>query len=189
MLKQLTTGTQNVLSLAEAKAHCKVETDDEDYLLESWIDIGLELAEAETGFDFREHTYLYYLDGFPDLHIPLPKCPLATVDEIEYYNTANVLTVLSSASYYVITPDWQTGYISTATEYPDTYSTYPRPDCVQITFTTGLLSPPQMLKHFLRLFVEHCFNNRDIVITGTIINEIPWGAKRILNNLALWGVK
>ena len=135
--------------LDDVKEFCRVEDTDNDTLLTAFMSSAVELAENETGQRFISQQWRLDLGGF-DSEIVLPYPKFASVDSIQYYDTANALQTLSS-DYYDADGVGAVGRISLAYGY--TYpSVYPRPDAVQITFTCGdaIANVPQSAKDAMR---------------------------------------
>lgn len=90
------------VTLAEAKAHLKVETDDEDALITALITAARSRAEWFTNRAFLTQSWTLWLDVWPAsgiVEIPLP--PLVSVASITVYGTDDSATVLDAAAYRV----------------------------------------------------------------------------------------
>src|SRR5262245_51469019 len=95
------------ISLAEAKAHCRVDVSDDDLLLSSLITAGREWAETYTHRAIPPQTWDYKLDGSPcgDV-LELPKAPVTSITSISYVDTVGTTQTWSSTFY---TTDLPTG--------------------------------------------------------------------------------
>src|SRR5688572_769919 len=84
----ITTSTSPV-TLAEAKAHLRIDGADEDAVLNGILDAATEWVEDQTRQQLRPATLEYVLDQFPaGREIRLPKPPLRSVDAIRYFDPA-----------------------------------------------------------------------------------------------------
>jgi len=102
------------ISLAEAKAHLKVEvSDDDELIIKPLIKAARKYAEDETEMQLIAATFKLTLDGFPGEgrngnggiddgnRVYLPGPPLQSVSLIQYTDTAGTLTTLAATEYRV----------------------------------------------------------------------------------------
>jgi uncharacterized phiE125 gp8 family phage protein len=88
------------ITLAEAKAHLKVDTDADDALIERLIAAARARAEWHTGRAFVTQSWIFWLDAWPEtIDLPLP--PLQSVLSITAYTRADIAHTLSSSDYTV----------------------------------------------------------------------------------------
>ena len=127
------------ITLAEAKAHCRVDGDSEDALLTTLIRAARLQAERETGRAIPAQTWKQTFDCFPDWYFRLSKPPLISVTSIVYTDTAGDSQTVSSSDYRVsvanepglIEPSYDAGYWPTAQDITD---------AVAVTFKAGWAS-------------------------------------------------
>lgn len=175
------------VSLAEAKAWLRA-TDEEDAIVRSLIKTFRERAENYTHRDFIQRTRRLYLDGWPwhteyGVLITLPNPPCVSVESFKYIDTDGVLQTLATDQYAVhnertpaiIIPEWQE-------TWPTVRSV---PDAIQITYVSGYApgSPqdeagyqdalPEAVKTWMEVNLASLFDNRERLITGTIVSELP----------------
>jgi len=127
------------LTLAEAKAHLRVEHTEEDTLITALIAAATNEIQGRDGYLRRAlvtQTWDYYLSYFP-VHerICLPLPPLQNVTHIKYFDGDNVEQTFSAANYEVVTTAEQ-GYVQLAANasWPDSYE---RQQAVNIQFVAG----------------------------------------------------
>ena len=157
--------------LDDVKEFCRVEDTDNDTLLTAFMSSAVELAENETGQRFISQQWRLDLGGF-DSEIVLPYPKFASVDSIQYYDTANALQTLSS-DYYDADGVGAVGCITLAYGY--TYpSVYPRPDAVQITFTCGdvIANVPQSAKDAMHTMCWFLFDGRGDQLDRPFLNYL-----------------
>jgi uncharacterized phiE125 gp8 family phage protein len=90
------------VTLAEAKAHLKVDTTDDDALIATLIAAARTRAEWHTGRAFIAQSWTLWLDAWPadgTVEIPLP--PLASVASVTTYARDDTPTVLDAGTYVV----------------------------------------------------------------------------------------
>ncbi len=89
------------ITLAEAKAHLRVDGSDDDTLIASLIGAARRHVEDLTGRALITQTWrLSWDDQFP-AEIRLPKGSLQSVDEIAYIDTAGATQILDPSAYQV----------------------------------------------------------------------------------------
>lgn len=140
MLLSLQTAPVNTpVTLAEAKAHLRVEHTDDDVLIGSLI--GVLVAELDGRQSYLRRalitqTWDYFLGWFPTCaRIVIPMPPLASVTYVKYFDTSNVEQTFSAGLYEVVTEGEQ-GYI--ALNYAQSWpGTYEREKAVSIRFVAG----------------------------------------------------
>lgn len=132
-LQLLTPPETEPVSVAEAKAHLKVDTSDEDALIETLITAARARAEWHTGRAFITQHWRYYVDVWPvggvaELSLP----PLISVEDVTVTDASGARTVLDPSAYRV-----------DAASVPGRVIFASRPrslrsrDCLEITFTAG----------------------------------------------------
>jgi uncharacterized phiE125 gp8 family phage protein len=132
-LQLLTPPTAEPVTLAEAKAHLRLDTSDEDALVTTLITASRARAEWHTGRAFVTQSWCLRLDGWPVgdvVEVPLP--PLIGVDEVAVTDADNVRSVLDPSCYRVDTAS-EPGRVMLAKRPPSLR----HHDSLEITFTAG----------------------------------------------------
>jgi uncharacterized phiE125 gp8 family phage protein len=129
----LVTGpTAEPITLAEARAQCRVDHAIDDAVLAALILDARGWAQGYTRRNFISQTWDYSLHGFP-MVIELPVGPVTSITSISYYDTNNAAQTFTNydADLKGAVPRIQPadGY-----EWPDTYSRY---NAVTVRFVTG----------------------------------------------------
>lgn len=144
------------VTVAEAKAHCRVDHDDEDDLFSRWITAARQWCEAWTARRFVTQTLRMRLDGFPpDGVIRLKTGPVQSVSSVTYYDSAGTSQTLSS-TYYVADTDADPAriWLASGSTWPVTYD---RPGAVSVTYVAGYgaaAAVPAQVKQAILLIVE-----------------------------------
>lgn len=177
------------LSLAEAKAHLRIDTADEDGLIAGYILAARQFVENETHLRLITQTLDYTIDdGWPSLiargyyrtRIELPVKPVASVSSISYVDTSGNSQTLA-ADQYIVRTDGPVPYIE-----PAYGVTWPgvrcQPAAITVRFVAGtaLSDVPNPLLQAMRLLVAHADANREAVSNGTF-NEVPLGVEAYLS--------
>jgi len=189
VVKRLSLKTVPVLepmTVTDAKAHLKVEDDEEDALIEALVAAARSHAERITGRQLITAVWTLKLDRFPCGEIEIPVAPLLTVVSVKYRDPDDVLTVWPTTEYVVDAPAGPyatTGrvYLAHKKEYPTTAC---RPDAVEIEFTAGYGADPTTIpleiRQALLLLMGHWYENRETVNIGNITSELPFAAEALL---------
>lgn len=178
--KLITAPTEYPITVAEAKAQCRVEHTAEDDLIQSLIAAATDYLEIILRRQLVTATWETRLDCFEDI-IELPKPNLLTVVTIKYIDIDGVEQTIDEADYVVDTFS-QPGRV-----YPAYNTCWPSHrdelNAVRIRFTAGYglaASVPEAVKHMIKLLVGHWYLNREDVVTGTISSQL----QRSVNDLA-----
>jgi uncharacterized phiE125 gp8 family phage protein len=101
MAKALVTPpTGQPVTLAQAKAHLKIETNDEDGYLQELIAAAVATVEAETGKALLTQTWRLYLDDWPPCGLAeLPVAPVRSVGPVNAYAAHGTPSPIAAADY------------------------------------------------------------------------------------------
>jgi uncharacterized phiE125 gp8 family phage protein len=101
-LQLLTPPASEPVSLADAKAHLKLDTSDEDALVQTLITAARARAEWHTGRALVTQSWRLSLDDWPhDEVVELPLPPLVSVEQVAVIDGAGIRTVLAPADFSV----------------------------------------------------------------------------------------
>lgn len=164
------------ITLDEAKLHLRVTVAAQDALITSHIVAARQYVEQFTNRALIEQTWKLFLDEFPSSGvIYLPRSPLRSIVAATYVDTAGVTRTLA-ADQYVVDVACTPGRIYLAYEksWPSARAVR---DAVQVEFKAGFgttaAAVPDGIKAAMKLIVGDLFENRERVITGTIVNVMP----------------
>lgn len=174
--------TSEPVTLDEVKLQINVVADDEDALLDSYIQTAREMVEAYSNRALLAQTYRLKLHEWPGDRIELPRPPLQSVTSIQYYDTADVLQTLS-ASYYSVDTDREPGVIwqDEDLEWPVTND---HKNCIIITYVAGYASVskvPYRAKQAMLLLIAHWYRCREAV--GQVGEPIALAFQSLVNSL------
>lgn len=196
---ELVTGpTSDPVSLAEAKAHCRIDHSDDDGLLAGYILAARQLVERDTSRALMEQTWRAffdrcwpsYFDGRcyrPGIVLPMP--PLVSVVSISYVDTVGVTQTLGSDQYRVARFGHR-GLIEPA--YGVTWPPVrPQLDAITVEFVAGYGSNPgdipEPIRQALLLLIGHFYEHREAVNVGSAVNEMPFAVDALLGPYRVFG--
>jgi len=170
------------LSLAEAKAHLRVDGSDEDTLITSLVTAARIHIETTTRVALITQSWTYLLDDWPRQGwLELPLSPLISVGDIDIFDENNAPEALDPLAYEValgIPPRIlrARGHV------------WPRPGLlaggihIEMTVGHGVLATdvPEPLRQAIRLLVAHWFENREPVVMNDSAADVPQSVAGLL---------
>jgi len=181
-IRPVTAAAGDPVTLAEAKAHLRVDSGDEDDLITRLIGAAVAKVEGPKGLGIAvmERQWALSLHAFP-CSIVLPLGPVSAVNAITYVDMAGAQQTLDPADYHADLDGEPAGIESAfGKSWPATRN---QRGAVTVTFTAGYpaaASVPDDLKTALLMTVAHLFENRETVHLGSSATEIPDTARAIL---------
>lgn len=159
------------ITLAQAKIYLNVATTctEWDSLITAFITAAREVVEARTNRKLGVATIDCIYDRFyPEMWIELAE--VASIESVKYYSAATTLTTLAPAAYeYSLYEHPVLLRPVNGSSFPSTFKRY---DAVTIQVKTGT-NYPKALITAMYMIIGHWFENRQDVITGHSVNEIP----------------
>jgi len=159
------------VSLAEAKAHLRVDHGDQDDLISAQIRAATAWLDGWSGILGRAlitQTWRQEFGRFAD-HLPLPLAPVTAIDSISYFDAGNVQQVLDPGLYALHTDAFGAHVVpQSGNAWP---ATCRRPDAVSITFTAGYgaaADVPEPIRQAILLIVQRLFDGADTSIDVAI---------------------
>lgn len=156
-----------------ARAHCKIDADEEDDQLEEWIRDAVQAWESYTGVLLLPQTLDLYLDCFPS-EILLSRGPIVSISSITYVDGAGDSQTLDSAEY-------QSDLLSRRGRIQPAYGkvwpvTRTQLNAVRVRMAAGHASAaaiPADIIGALKLYVGHRYANREDVVVGPSVAQLP----------------
>jgi uncharacterized phiE125 gp8 family phage protein len=193
--RSLRTVTQPVVepvSLAEAKAHCRIDSDADDFYVVSLITAAREWVETYMDEALIHQQLVMRLDGFP-AEIELPRPPMATSGtatavSVTFTSDVSGATAALSSSTYRVDRDTRPGVIRNTYggAWPGHLTDY---NSVTVTWWAGRgesgSSVPQGIRNAILMLVGHFYERRLAADSGSL-NDIPYGVKALLD-AQRWG--
>jgi uncharacterized phiE125 gp8 family phage protein len=193
--RSLRTVTQPVVepvSLAEAKSHCRIDSDADDFYIVSLITAAREWVEAYMDEALIHQQLVMRLDGFP-AEIELPRPPMATSGtatavSVTFTSDESGATAALSTTTYRVDRDTKPGMIRNTYggAWPGHLTDY---NSITVTWWAGRgdsgSSVPQGVRNAILMLVGHFFEKRVAAEAGSL-NDIPYGVKALLD-AQRWG--
>jgi uncharacterized phiE125 gp8 family phage protein len=181
------------VTLAEAKAHCRVDTSTDDTYIGTLITAAREWVEEYLDRAIVHQRLTMRMDAFP-YEIELPRPPMATAGTttavvVTYTLGDDSTTTLPEANYRVdrnSTPG-VVRQLRSGT-WPANLDDY---NAVTVTWWAGYgasgSSVPVAIRHAMLMLIGHWYDGaRSGVLTGSISKEIEFGVKALLDSQR-WG--
>ena len=178
-LKVIEGPVDEVLSLEEAKSHLRIDGDDEDILIFSYIKAAREYAEIFTGRSFTIKTYEYITnpkEKYSYIEIPMP--PLVEVLEVSVMQNTNEELLNEGKDYYILKGcDESLIYPSLEKGWP--IETLDRFGAIKVKYKAGYSEAPMPVKQAILMLTSHFCENRENLTTKDY-KEIPFGVSTLL---------
>jgi uncharacterized phiE125 gp8 family phage protein len=163
------------VTVAEAKAHLRVDGDAEDILIGSLVLTSRLHIEAALGLALITQSWTLALDRWPrGNHIDLPMTPLQSVDDVRVVNGAGIAMIIPAESYLVdlASRPGRLVWNNTIPPIPGLPA-----NGIEIDFTAGFGatadSVPAPLKHAILMLTAHWYEHRDPDDIGTSAAQVP----------------
>lgn len=167
------------VTLAQAKAHLRVDHSDDDALISSLIKAGRAHLEEACAVRFSARTNVTFkCDNFQDL-LRLPEAPVSSIASITYLDTAGVTQTLSD-SVYEFRGD---GIEAVIVLKPD--QTWPAKQLnsrITVTASVGYSTAPDAVTQALLLLIGVWYDNRASVTIGDAASELPFSVNALISN-------
>lgn len=189
------TGTSTLVTLAEAKQQCRVDIDDDDALIQTYIDAAIAYVEGRTGSSLRLTKHVVEYHDFPDgkdvLVLPVPGLDVTQFADIkiDYVDTSGNFQTMEFGVDFDSIPSQPQSVIyptSTATGWPDALTSTDEtpsnigyhipPTVTYFTSPTSAIKTPAEAKVATLMLVAHWYTAREPVTTGLTAsnNKVPY---------------
>jgi uncharacterized phiE125 gp8 family phage protein len=184
----ITPPTQDVVTLAEAKAHLRVDASDDDVLIGGLIKAATSVLDPAgggwLGRALRPQTWEARLRAFPDCYFLLPYPPAIEVVSIKYDDPYGVEQTVDSATYRLL----GLSSVQPARLDPAFGASWPSvrhgDEAVRIRFRAGYPAAegeasdllPAAIKAAVLLMVGDLYENRETVAVGATTAKIETSA-------------
>jgi len=175
----VTAASLQALTPEVAKDFLRVDSDDEDVLVESLIAEAIDAIERATGRALITQTWDVKYPRFPDSGVPieLPRAPLQGVTSVTYVDADGASQTWASSNYSVDAPAGP--FAIRGRLIPGYEVTYPttrlQPDAVTIRYTAGYGDAPEDVPGGLSLallrLVADGYAFRETAIAGAVLSE------------------
>lgn len=184
------------VTLAEAKAHLRVDTSDDDTYIGTLITAAREWCEQYLDRTLVHTQWVMRFDKFPDSGIEpveLPRPPMvtsgtATAVTVTFTTEPGATSTYSTAEYRVdrfATPG------TVLPIYGSTWTPHRQDDnAISVTWWAGFgptgSSVPAAIKHAMLMLVGFWYENRSAVLVGSISKQLEFAVESLLSSQK-WG--
>lgn len=179
-VRGLTTDPNPLVTLAEAKQHCRVDISDDDALIQAYINAAVEYVSGRTGSSLGLTKHIVFYSSFPSGKDPIvPPYPNSTVYTspsetfMSYIATDGVSKVLTlgAGGLGIITDANPSPYVPTSGAWPTDYAfTGSESSYIRFTYYTSgngtYFSAGPQCKLAVLMLVAHWYTAREPVTTG-----------------------
>lgn len=166
------------LTLAEVKAHLRLDATDEDALLTSLLKTAREHLERTSGLALMRQTLRLYLDGWPDGPVRIGRGPVQSIEAVRIFDGAGVARVLPILGHVL-----DGAALPARLWLPQREATARAVNGIEIDFIAGYASAnevPGDLKRALLTHVALMFSFRGAVSPENQPAGVPDGYERLL---------
>ena len=179
--KLLTANATLVIELQDVKDHLKVDVTADDTLITNLIKAATSSCQEYTNRFFLSTILEQYSSSWIGIS-ELFKSPVSLIEEITYFNENNDPKTLSSSVYNlnnVIMPS--VIEVNVGESFPNIAERW---DAVKVKYHVGVGDISEVdngIKQALLLTIGHWYANRETVVVGRQVNEVPMAAKYLLD--------
>jgi uncharacterized phiE125 gp8 family phage protein len=172
----------SVISVANLKAHLRVDHSDEDTLIEAYRDAAIKWVEDYCNTRLGDVTAVMYMDAFYTCAIPVG--PVSAISSVTYVDQAGDSQTLNTTYWWadLKRKPARITFDSPPDLYDDTFN------AVQVNMTIGYAEAdiPTPLIHAVRLMVAHLYESRQAVAYSQSY-EVPLGLHSVLSPYRIVG--
>jgi uncharacterized phiE125 gp8 family phage protein len=163
------------VTLAEAKAHLRVDSDEEDALIGALIVAARSFVERSLGAALITQGWSYFLDFWPHSScVTLPIAPVQSIGAVTLHDNAGGTVMLDAGDYAVDLVSQPARLVLKGAAPPIVTRAL---NAFEIAFTAGYGDEPDdvpaPLKQALLLLVAHWFERREPVALDATALEVP----------------
>ncbi len=178
------------VTLAEVRAHCRVDGDEEDALLSGLVLAAVSHLDGWSGILGRcliSQTWRQTFDAFGVLRLPLPA---EAVTAVTYVDPAGEARTLAPADYLLRQfPGGSAVEPSPGASWP---SAAARAECIAVTFVAGYgpapSDVPAAIRQAILMLAAHWYENREAAVVGTITTDLPFAVSALIGPHRLAGL-
>jgi uncharacterized phiE125 gp8 family phage protein len=162
--------TEPLISVQDAKAHLRVDHDEEDALIASLIAAAESHLDGWTGVLGRAlvtQTWRQDFASFDDMRLPL--WPVASVSSVTYKDATGAVQTVPASDYELLA-DGLGAYVAVKSS--------PASSSVSVTFVAGqpVADVPAAIRHAALFIVGDLYRNRETAVVGATASQIPVSA-------------
>ena len=186
ILKVVTPPTIFPVTIAEAKAQCRIDIDDENDLIYDFIGAATERVQLAARRTLMTTVYDLFFDAWPRFPISLGLPPVVSVTGI-YYTEEDVAEATWAATNYAVNTNSEPARIVYKRNASTPSVTLEPVNAVRIRHTAGYGSTtsavPDRYRQAIRMLIGHYYENREalLVAQGLSMSELPLAVADLIN--------
>ena len=171
------------VTVAEAKAHLRVDTSNEDTLIASLILTSRLHVEAALGLALITQSWRLLLDRWPaEKDFELPMRPLQSIDAVRVYRADGAATVINADDYIADTASVPPRLVRTGVIWRQPGRSA---NGIEIDFTAGFGDAaedvPAPVRQAVLLLIAHWYERREPIEVGSADARIPAAVSGLLD--------
>lgn len=175
LMSLVTPAATGPVSLADAKAHCRVDYSDEDALISALLDAASVAVSEMSGRVLVAETWRMSVPGASG-DLRLPKSPVQSLTAITYYDRDGVGQSANVNDFFLFADE------DRAILRPKDGKAWPsvqsREDALSVDFVAGYADVPANLRQAVLLLVGHWYLHREAV--GQDVAELPLSVEALV---------
>lgn len=183
-IKQTAAPAEEPITLAEAKLHLRVDSNDDDTLITNLIVAAREWCEGFQNRAYITQSYVLTMDRFPRRDfIRIPRPPLQSIASVKYTSSEGIVMTIDPGDYQVDTNS-EPGRIVLAVGKSWPATTLQAANAVAIDFTAGYGTAsdvPQAVKQAMLLLIGGWYEQREYLLIGRPTQEVPFAVTALLS--------
>ena len=188
--KVIDAANQQAVDTEDMKLYLKVDTTADDSLIEDLIKAATSSCQEYTNRFFITTEITQYGDNWSDVS-ELFKSPVqAALFNVKYWDTAGILQTLGTTKYTLDNVSQPARLVPSPDEsWPSIIDGL---NAIEINYKVGVDSADDVdnaIKQAVLLTVGHWYQNREAVIVGRQVNEMPMSAKYLLDQYKIQVVR
>ncbi len=172
-ITRITDAATEPVTLAEAKAHARVDSSSDDTLIQALITAARQSAEERMQRAILPQIWEKQLDSFPS-GIELPRGPVSSVSSVKYLDVDGVLQTLDPQDYQLDNVSEFVGWVvpSVDVDWPETHETI---NAVRVRYVAGWADAdavPGPIKAWILAMVAALYEHRELAAAGTEVRSL-----------------
>lgn len=172
--------------MQEAKDFLRIDGSEQDGVLTALIVAARQYAEAYTKRQFCTATYRLTLDSWA-AKTRIPRPPTISISSIAYIDPNGATQTLSANVYQLVNdPEGAFVELAPAQIWP---AVRVQREAIAITYTAGYgaaANVPATIKQAMLMLIGNWYENRETVVIGNIVNELPMATATLLDMNKAW---
>lgn len=149
--------TAEPVTIAEARAQCRVDGTDSDGLLNSYIKAARQMAEGDTWTKLVTQTVSMKCAAWCDLKI-FPVAPVQSITSIKYLDTSGAEQTLATSVYEVVLDGLRPRVrLKPGQTWPATFAA---DDAIRVVAVVGYTTVPEPIRAAMLLTIESLYDDR-----------------------------